>query len=195
VVSVAHPNLYMKKRKKSTLAAPTTLRAVSEDDPKTIQVIIETPKGSRNKFGYDSKLGVFKLKKVLPQGMVFPYDFGFVPSTKAGDEDPADVLVLMDEPVPTGCLLECRIVGVMEGEQKQDGEKFRNDRFIAVSIKSHKHSDVHEMSDLDHNFLKELEAFFEQYHKMDGTKFKCIGQKSAKAARKMLDRQMTRRAA
>jgi inorganic pyrophosphatase len=185
----------MKKKTKKTLIAPTMLRAVAKDDPNTVQVIIETPKGSRNKFAFDPKMGVFKLKKVLPEGMVFPYDFGFVPSTKGEDGDPVDVLVLMDEPVPTGCLLECRIVGVMEGEQKEDGEKFRNDRFIAVSTKSHKHSDVRELSDLNKNFLTELETFFEHFHKLDETTFKCIGHKNAKAARKMLDAQMTKRAA
>ena len=63
-----------------------------------IHVVIETAKGSRNKFSFDQDLNVFRLKKVLPEGMSFPYDFGFVPSTRAEDGDPLDVLVLMDEP-------------------------------------------------------------------------------------------------
>src|SRR5262252_5677838 len=74
-----------------------------------IQVVIETPKGSRNKYAYDPKVGLFRLKKALPAGMAFPYDFGFVPSTLADDGDPVDVLVLMDEPAFPGCLLKCRI--------------------------------------------------------------------------------------
>jgi inorganic pyrophosphatase len=88
-----------------------------------VKVIIETPKGSRNKFKYDPALRMFKLSKVLPEGMVFPYDFGFVPSTKGDDGDPVDVLVLMDEPTFPGCLLECRLVGVLEAGQEEKKKK------------------------------------------------------------------------
>src|SRR5882762_87013 len=82
-----------------------------------LRVVIETPKGSRNKFAFDPDQHVFELKKVLPTGMAFPYDFGFVPSTEAEDGDPIDVLVLMDEPAFPGCVLKCRTIGVIEGEQ------------------------------------------------------------------------------
>jgi inorganic pyrophosphatase len=67
----------------------------------------------------------FELKKVLPAGMAFPYDFGFIPSTIAPDGDLVDVLVLMDEPAFAGCLLKCRIVGIIEGEQGDKKEKIR----------------------------------------------------------------------
>ena len=89
------------------------------DGSKKIHVIIETPKGSRNKYAFDPQQKVFLLKRVLPAGMTFPYDFGFVPSTKAEDGDPTDVLVLMDEPAFPGCLLKCRIVGIIEGKKKR----------------------------------------------------------------------------
>jgi inorganic pyrophosphatase len=82
-----------------------------------LRVVIETPKGSRNNFALDPKEHIFELKKVLPAGMMFPYDFGFVPSTKADDGDPLDVLALMDEPAFAGCVLSCRPIGVIEGEQ------------------------------------------------------------------------------
>ena len=82
--------------------------------------IIETPKGSRNKYAFDPDQRIFELKKVPPAGMAFPYDFGFVPSTVAEDGDPVDVLVLMDEPAFPGCLLRCRLIGIIErGEQVQ----------------------------------------------------------------------------
>ena len=68
-----------------------------------LQVIIETPKGSRNKYAFDESQGIFLRKRVLPAGMAFPYDFGFVPRTRAEDGDPVDVLVLMDEPAFVGC--------------------------------------------------------------------------------------------
>src|SRR5437588_54678 len=76
-----------------------------------LNVIIETAKGSRNKLKYDSKRGLFQLGKVLPRGTIFPFDFGFIPSTRAEDGDPLDILVLMDEPTYPGCLICCRLPG------------------------------------------------------------------------------------
>ena len=93
------------------------------NDEGDLNVVIETPKGSRNKYNYDEKLGLFKLGGVLPSGASFPFDFGFVPSTVGGDGDPLDVLVLMDEPAFAGCLVSARLVGVIEAEQtERDGE-------------------------------------------------------------------------
>src|SRR4026208_1085470 len=113
-----------------SLANPSELPCFAEDG-KTINVIVETPKGSRNKFAFDEKQKIFQLKKVLPVGMAFPYDFGFVPSTNAEDGDPVDVLVLMDEPAFPGCLLKCRCVGIIEGEQGKKKKPERNDRIVA----------------------------------------------------------------
>jgi inorganic pyrophosphatase len=90
------------RKKTGGLADPAKLGSFDTSDENLIVVIIETPKGSRNKYAYDAKWHVFQLKKVLPAGMAFPYDFGFVPSTKGGDGDPLDVLVLMDEPAFAG---------------------------------------------------------------------------------------------
>ena len=180
----------MAKKPKSWLANPETLAPVDNDDDGIIQVVVETPKGSRNKFAFDAKRGVFQLKKVLPLGMEFPHDFGFVPSTKAEDGDPVDVLILMDEPAFPGCLVECRVIGVVEGEEIEDGEKTRNDRFIAVSVHSHTHSNLQDLTDLNPDFLKELRNFFVQYHHLDKTDYKCLGEKGKKAARRLLDQQI-----
>src|ERR687894_2250957 len=104
------------------------------NDEGDLNVVIETPKGSRNKYNYDGKTGLFKLGGVLPAGASFPFDFGFVPSTVGGDGDPLDVLVLMDEPPFAGCLVRTRLVGVIEAEQtERDGETTRNDRLIGVA--------------------------------------------------------------
>ena len=94
-----------KKPLRSALADPSRLSPVDRDARQTIQVVIETPKGSRNKYAFDPVQKVSQLKKVPPAGMAFPYDFGFVPSTKAEDGDPVDALVLMDEPAFPGRLL------------------------------------------------------------------------------------------
>src|ERR1700751_3300977 len=117
------------------LADPPRLRPFDEDNEHFIQVVIETPKGSRNKYAFDPEKKIFKLKRVLPAGMAFPYDFGFIPSTKADDGDPVDVLVLMDEPAFPGCLLQCRVIGAIEGEQsdKKGNDKVRNDRIVAIT--------------------------------------------------------------
>jgi inorganic pyrophosphatase len=104
-----------------------------EPKPAEVSVIIETPRGSRNKLKYDPDQGMYKLSQVMPEGMMFPYDFGFVPGTKAEDGDPLDVLVLSDEPLFPGCLVDCFLVGVIEAEQEMDGSVKRNDRLIAVA--------------------------------------------------------------
>ena len=95
-------------KKKAALADPTQLEPFDSTDKQLLRVVIETPKGSRNKFAFNADDHIFELKKVLPAGMAFPYDFGFVPSTEADDGDPVDVLVLMDEPAFPGCAARWR---------------------------------------------------------------------------------------
>jgi len=139
-----------------------------------LQVVIETPKGSRNKYAFDEDERVFTLKKVLPAGMAFPYDFGFIPSTKAEDGDPIDVLVLMDEPAFPGCVLKCRPIGVIEGEQGKKGDKERNDRIVAIEQSNHRWAHVKDIDDLGKQFVKELEEFFVNYHELSEKKYKVI---------------------
>lgn len=110
---------------------------LDKDDEEIVKVVIETPKGSRNKYAFDADERAFVLKKVLPAGMSFPYDFGFIPSTEAEDGDPTDVLVLMDEPAFTGCIVKCRLIGVIEGEQGEGKNTERNDRLIGVEKQNH----------------------------------------------------------
>src|SRR5213083_2093581 len=84
------------------------------------RAIIETPKGCRNKFDYDSDSGLFMLGGLLPEGMMFPFDFGFIPSTLGEDGDPIDIMVLMDAPAHVGCMIEVRIIGIIIAEQSED---------------------------------------------------------------------------
>src|SRR5919204_1150371 len=86
-----------------------------------LNVVIETPQGSRIKFKYDEPTGMFKVGDFMPEGMNFPFDFGFVPGTRGEDGDPLDVLVLMDEPAFAGCLVPSNLIGVIEAEQAQGG--------------------------------------------------------------------------
>jgi inorganic pyrophosphatase len=153
------------------------------DEGRELNVIIETPKGSRNKFDYDDALGLFKLGGVLPAGASFPFDFGFVPSTTGGDGDPLDVLVLMDEPAFTGCLVRVRLLGVIEAEQtERDGETTRNDRLIGVAAVSRLHRKVRSLSGLDETLLDEIEHFFVSYNEIKGKEFKPLGRFGPKRA-------------
>src|SRR3954471_15779307 len=107
-----------------------------------LNVVIETPKGCRNKYAFDFDLEGYRLKTVLPEGAVFPFDFGSIPGTVGEDGDPLDVLLLMDEPAFTGCLIEARVLGIIQAEQTSKGETTRNDRLVAVAAKSHTHASL-----------------------------------------------------
>lgn len=151
-----------------------------------LNIIIDTPKGSRNKFAWDEKRLFFELSGILPAGAVFPYDFGFIPNTRGGDGDPLDVLVLMDEPAFTGCLVRSRLLGVIEAEQTEKGETERNDRLIAVASKSRTNSDLQSLTDLNPKLLDEIEHFFTSYNKVKGKKFKPLGRYGPARARRLV---------
>src|SRR5579863_10048834 len=174
--------------KNNGLADPTRLKPFDAEDKQWLRVVIETPKGSRNKFAFDPDARVFQLKKVLPAGMAFPYDFGFVPSTTAEDGDPIDALVLMDEPAFPGCLLRCRPVGVIEGEKGKKGDKERNDRIVAIEQGNHRWAHVKHIEDLGKQFVRELEEFFVNYHELTDKKYKIIDVKGpGEACRRIRD--------
>ena len=141
----------------------------------TCRVVIETPKGRRNKFDYDPELGAFTLGGLLPEGLSFPFDFGFVPSTTADDGDPLDVLVLMDEPAHVGCVLTVRLIGVIEAEQTEDGKTTRNDRLIAVAVHSYSHENVQSITEVQKSLIDQVGEFFISYNKSRGKKFKVTG--------------------
>jgi inorganic pyrophosphatase len=143
----------------------------------TLNVIIETTKGSRSKIDYNPEQRLFELSKILPRGMIFPFDFGFIPSTLGDDGDPLDVLVLMCDAVPAGCKIPARLIGVIEAEQVEDGERERNDRLIAVGHHCHEHRDVHTISDLGGRVLDEIEHFFVAYNELEGKQFTPIARR------------------
>jgi inorganic pyrophosphatase len=118
--------------------------------------------------------------------MAFPYDFGFVPSTKADDGDPVDVLVLMDEPAFPGCLLTCRPIGVIQGEQSDKKKKVRNDRIVAVEQDAHSWENIKTMDDLGKQFEKELEEFFVNHHQLSGKSYRVLGVRGPGEARKLV---------
>jgi inorganic pyrophosphatase len=180
----------MAKKKSPTGSLADPAHLLPTDGNGKIQVIIETPKGSRNKYAFDKEQRVFALTKVLPAGMTFPYDFGFIPSTKAEDGDPTDVLVLMDEPAFSGCLLKCRVIGIIEAQQGKKKKGPRNDRIIAIEEANHSYAHVLHVKDLGKKFLKELEEFFVNYHDQQGKKYRILDIKGPAEARRRIEEGM-----
>jgi inorganic pyrophosphatase len=158
-----------------------------------LNVVIDTPKGCRNKYAFDFDISGYQLKTVMPKGMLFPFDFGSIPGTRAEDGDPLDILVLMDEPAFCGCLVRARLLGVIEASQKEKGKKAeRNDRLIGVAAESHTHSEIKSISDLDRELLKEIKDFFVSYNRVRGKKFKSLGVYGRKRANRLIKKQTLR---
>ncbi len=171
------------------------LSGLSAFDPKSgdLNAVIETPQGSRNKFKYDEEHGLFALSGVLPAGAVFPFDFGFVPSTLGEDGDPLDVLVLMDEPAFTGCLVPARLIGVIEADQtERDGQTAKNDRLIAVAADSHTHRDVTSIEHLNGSLVAEIEHFFVSFNAIRDKRFRPAGRSGPDRAGDLVQQGMRR---
>lgn len=145
------------------------------DDKGTCLAIVETPKGGRSKYDYDPRTDLFRLFKLLPEGMSFPTDFGFIPSTLAEDGDPLDVMVLSDEPSPVGALVEVRLIGVIEAEQTVHGKTERNDRLLAVPVIAHLHAGVSRADDLDPAFVRNLSEFWVNKARLEERPFRILG--------------------
>jgi inorganic pyrophosphatase len=167
-----------------SLRNPTKLKPVEKGG--VVQVIVETPAGSRNKFSFDVEQGIFAHKKTLPAGMTFPYDFGFLPQTLAPDGDPIDVLLLMDEPAYPGIAVKGRLIGVIEGQQIDGKKKIRNDRLVVVSEVSHRYEKVRKLKDLPDKWTDEVEEFFVNYHDMEGKKYQLLGTKGIGEAQRLI---------
>jgi len=180
--NVAAKSDYLEEKMKSPLKSLPSFDRKSRN----LNVVIETPKGCRNKYGFDFDLGTYRLKGVLPNGAVFPFDFGSIPGTVGQDGDPLDVLLLMDEPVFTGCVVEARVLGVLEAKQTEKGETTRNDRLVAVAAKSHTHASLQSLRKLDARLLDEIEHFFVSYNAARGKKFKILKRKGPNAAKRLV---------
>lgn len=155
----------------------------------TVDVVIETPKGSVQKYDYDPKSHFFKLRKILPSGMMFPYDFGFVPDTKGDDGDPLDIIMISEFASFPGCLISCRIIGGFKAEQSEKSGKkkmIRNDRFFAIPRCSQMFKELHSIEDLPAEIVQQLEQFFIDYNKIEGKEFHVLEKLDAQKAKKMI---------
>lgn len=158
-------------------------------DAKTslLNVVIEVPKGTRNKWKYDEKLQLFRLSKVLPAGSVFPFDFGFLPSRRSPDGAPLDVLVFSEEPAVVGAVLPVRLLGVIEAEQREAKKVSRNDRLLGVVETPYNRPREHTLDDLGPGLLDAVETFFITYNRAEGREFKPLARRDAEHARGLID--------
>jgi inorganic pyrophosphatase len=152
-----------------------------------VTAMIESPKGSSQKFDYDPEEKRFRLSKFLPAGLVFPFDFGMIPGTKGEDGDPLDIIVISEGSTFPGCLVDCRIIGALQAEQtERNGETLRNDRFIGIPGVSELFSGIRTLEELPQAIVDQLEAFFKNYNEQAGKEFSVTARLSAKQATKLL---------
>jgi inorganic pyrophosphatase len=146
-----------------------------DEESKCLNAIVEAVRGSRNKFKFDEQHQLFVHDAALPTGQSWPFDFGFVPSTRGEDGDPIDVLVLMDEPAFVGAVVPCRLIGAIEAMQlEKDGQKVRNDRLIAVARKTHAYADIRDIDDLPDAVVDQVEAFWVSLNEQRGREFEIL---------------------
>lgn len=158
-------------------------------NPKTglVRAIIESPRGSKNKYKYLPELGVFECGPALKGGLSWPFDFGFVPSTLAEDGDPLDIIILMDEAAFPGCLVHCKILGVIQAQQIENGKPIRNDRIIGVHDQSALFGDLGTWKDLPLSFREQTELFFNMYMSAKGKMFELLGWRDSSVAFQVIE--------
>jgi len=151
-----------------------------------LNVIVETPRGSRVKFSYDAATGLFEAKKLLALGLSFPFAFGFFPSTRGGDGKPLDVMIVTDVDLLMGSLVQVKLLGVIKIEQVVDGARERNDRLLAAPLFAHQDRPVADLGELPQSELEEIEAFLVSYKERDGGQVRVLGRDGASAAERLL---------
>ena len=155
------------------MAHPHFLEIAPRDDSSgLVNVVIDTPRGSRNKYKIDEQLDVFKVSRILPEGHTFPFDFGSIPRTRAEDGDALDVMVLAEAPTFPGCLVQVRLIGVLTGTQTEKRKTLRNDRLLAVPETSVNKPAVRNIREVDRERLRQIEHFFVSYNEMQGRRYK-----------------------
>lgn len=128
------------------------------------EATIEIPRGSRNKYEYDHERGVFRLDRVLYSSVHYPTDYGFLPGTLAGDGDPLDVLVIVDEPTFTGCHLRMRPIGTL----LMIDEKGSDEKILGVPVDDPRFTHIQILADLQEHWKLEIANFFRTYKDLQG---------------------------
>jgi inorganic pyrophosphatase len=147
-------------------------------DPGLIEVVVEIPRGSRNKYELDKERGVLVLDRVLYSSVHYPTDYGFIPGTLALDGDELDALVVVDEPTFPGCHVVARPIGVLDMRD----EKGPDHKILAVPVGDPRFSRIHDLSDIDPHWLREIENFFQTYKALEDKWTDVVGWEDAAAA-------------
>lgn len=137
-----------------------------------MDIIIETPKGSRQKYAFDKESRLFRLKKVLAPGLVFPFDFGFIPGTKGEDGDPYDIMVLSEYQGFPGCIMDVRIVGCLQANQTVGDKTYPNDRYIGILEQSSDYERITSLEELPDQLIDSIKLFFSTYLQAEGKSIK-----------------------
>ena len=152
------------------------------DAPEVINVIVEIPKGSRNKYEYHKQTGAFKLDRVLYSPVHYPGDYGFIPQTYYDDDDPFDVLVVTNLPTFTGCIVEARPIGMFRMNDRGEPD----DKILAVLQYDPFFDDIADYTNLPPHYLKEVEHFFAVYKDLEGARVEPIGWENAATAKERI---------
>lgn len=147
--------------------------------PSVLNVIVEIPKGSQNKYEYDKKNNVIKLDRVLFSPFYYPGDYGIIPQTYAEDGDPLDALVLVTNPTYPGVLIEARPIGLLRMKDTNEMDC----KILCVAKNDPRYDDVKDIGDVEKHHLKEIAHFFETYKQLEGKKVEILGWRNAAAAR------------
>lgn len=137
---------------------------LGDNAPLIVNAVIEIPRGCHHKYEYDETMDEIRLDRVLHSPVFYPTDYGFIPQTRSEDGDHLDVMVLITDPLFTGCVVSVRIIGVldMEDEAGQDW------KIVGVADRDPKLSHISDITDMDGQFKKEIVQFFEQYKQLEG---------------------------
>jgi inorganic pyrophosphatase len=150
--------------------------------PDEVNVIIEIPRGSRNKFELDKETGLFRFDRLLYSAVYYPGDYGFIPRTLADDDDPLDVLVMVTVPTFAGCLIVVRPIGVFE----MSDDKGHDEKILAVPVRDPLYDEYQKLADAPKHFLREVEHFFAIYKELEGVQTNIIGWEDRSVARKLI---------
>jgi len=153
-----------------------------------VHVVVETSRGARAKLSYDPKLKTFVLSKSLMLGLSYPYDWGFIPSTRAEDGDPLDAIVIHDAATCPGLVMRCKILGVLQTLQQTKHDRIRNDRVITVPEDSHRERELHDVQGLLPEVKQELGKFFAATDELQAKTLKFLGWQGPKKAKKLVHR-------
>ena len=155
---------------------------IGESSPEEINVVVEIPEKSRNKYEYDKSLDIFRLDRALHSPIFYPGDYGFVPQTLALDDDPLDVLILTIEPTFVGCLVVARPIGLLKmlDEGKED------DKVLAVPVGEPSFEGIHNYTQIFPHTIRKIQHFFETYKLLEGKQTSTQGWEDAAAARRVV---------